>query len=184
VAEGKLAAQCIDAWLRGTTMPDRAHSFESRLSRLSTGELCDFCAGCASTPRIDERVRADELTDDEARREAERCLECDCKAIDSCRLHRYAAMYRCDAHRFGNSSRHFEGRVTADGIVLEQGKCIVCGICVQLSGSAPDALGLAFLGRSMDIHVGPPDGVTLEQALGSAARRCADACPTGAIVFT
>ena len=48
------------------------------------------------------------------RREAERCLGCDCPALDTCGLHHYAAMYHCDAHRFRGSERHFEGRITGD----------------------------------------------------------------------
>jgi NADH dehydrogenase/NADH:ubiquinone oxidoreductase subunit G len=68
--------------------------------------------------------------------------------------------------------------------VLEQGKCILCGICVQLAHEADDAVGLAVLGRSMEIRIGPPPDVDLSRALGSAARRCAEACPTGALTLT
>jgi NADH dehydrogenase/NADH:ubiquinone oxidoreductase subunit G len=92
-------------------------------------------------------------------------------------------MYDCDAHRFRDGDRHFEGRITGNGVVLELGKCILCGICVQLARAAEDAVGLSFLGRSIETRIGPPPGVTLDQALGSAARSCAGACPTGAITL-
>lgn len=183
VAEGKLAATCIDAWLCNLLMPDRRHTFETRLARLTSGELCDFCNGFPDTPRLDERLAVDELTDDKLRREAERCLQCDCTAVDSCLLHRYAALYHCDADRFRLTGRRYEGRITGRGVVLELGKCILCGICVQLARDAADAQGLAFLGRSLETRIGPPPGVTLDDALGSAARACAAACPTGAITL-
>jgi ferredoxin len=183
VAEGKLVSQCVDAWLRGTVIPDRRHKFETRLARLTSGELCDFCEGYPDTPRIDRSVAVEDLTVAQARREAERCLGCDCAALETCRLHHYAEMYHCDAHRFRDSDRRFEGRVAGDGVVLELGKCILCGICVQLAREADDAVGLSFLGRSMETRIGPPPGVTLDQALGSAARRCAEACPTGAFTL-
>ncbi len=182
VAEGKLAAQCIDAWLRGTVLPDRQHKFETRLARLTSGELCDFCEGAASTPRVHTQLPVSDVTDAQARREAERCLGCDCAALDTCRLHHYAAMYHCDAHRFRDSDRRFEGRIVGDTVVLEPGKCILCGICVQLAREEADAVGLSFFGRSMETRLGPPPGVTLDEALGSAASRCAAACPTGAIM--
>lgn len=183
VAEGKLAAECIDAWLRGKPVPDRRHRFETRLARLTTGELCDFCEGAAITPRMDDRMLVQDLTDEQARREAARCLNCDCAALDTCRLHHYANMYHCDAQRFRNGGRRFEGRITGDGVVLELGKCILCGVCVQIASETEDALGLALFGRSIDTRIGPPPGVTLDCAFGSAARRCADACPTGAITI-
>ncbi|MGI9429840.1 MAG: FAD-dependent oxidoreductase [Bythopirellula sp.] len=183
VAEGKLVAQCIDAWLCGRTIPDRRHKFETRLAKLTAGELCDFCEGSPNTLRIDDQLRSADLSDQQARDEANRCLDCDCSALDTCGLHHYAAMYQCDAHRFRGSERHFEGRIEGDNVVLEPGKCILCGICVQLSCAADDAVGLAMLGRSIESRIGPPPGVRLDQALGSASRACADACPTGAITL-
>jgi hypothetical protein len=183
VAEGKLAAECIDAWLCGRAIPDRRHKFDTRLAKLTAGELCDFCEGSPNTLRIDDRIRSEDLTDQQARKEADRCLDCDCSALDTCGLHHYAAMYHCDAHRFRGSARHFEGRIEGENVVLEPGKCILCGICVQLSCAVDDAVGLAILGRSSEIRIGPPPDVTLDQALGSASRACAEACPTGAITL-
>ena len=181
VAEGKLAAQCIDAWLRGAVIPDRRHKFETKLARLTSGEICDFCEGYPETPRIDESVAPADMSDEQVRMEAERCLNCDCSSLDNCLLHYYADMYHCDAHRFQGSDRRFEGRITGKEVVLEPGKCILCGICVQLARKAPDAAGLAILSRSTETRIGPPPGVSLDQALGSSARACAEACPTGAI---
>ena len=164
-------------------MPDRRHKYETRLAKLTAGELCDFCEGSPNTLRIDEAIRIEDLTDQQARAEAERCLDCDCSALDTCGLHHYAARYQCDAHRFRGSERHFEGRIEGENVILEPGKCILCGICVQLSCAADDAVGLAILGRSMETRSGPPPGVSLDQALGSTARACAEACPTGAIAM-
>ncbi len=183
VAEGKLAAQCINAWLRELPMPDRHQAYETRLTRLTTGEMCDFCAGYPDTPRVPDRTIAKNLTEDQARHEAERCLECDCPALDSCRLHYYAALYQCDARRFHGSDRRFEGRIVDGRVALEPGKCILCGICIQLAREASDAIGLAFLGRSVGMRIGPPPGITLSRALGSAAESSARACPTGAITI-
>lgn len=182
VAEGKLAAECIDCFLRGVAPPDRRRAYETRLARLTAGELCDFCDGYPATPRVDSQELARGLTDDAARREAQRCLECDCSALASCLLHHYAAMYECDAQRYRGAGRRFEGRIVGREVVLELGKCILCGVCVQLAEEAADAAGLTFLGRSMEMHIGPSPGVTLDEALGGAAQACADACPTGAIV--
>lgn len=182
VAEGKLAAECIDGWLRGAPPPDRRHAYETRLARLTNQELCDFCDGAVPTARVDSRL-LEEASEEAARSEAERCLECDCRALASCLLHHYAAMYDCDAHRYRGEGRRFEGRLVGERVTLEQGKCILCGICVQLAAETPDAAGLAVMHRGTATRLSPPPGSSLDEALGSAALRCAEACPTGAIVL-
>ncbi|QDU57900.1 FAD-dependent oxidoreductase [Aeoliella mucimassa] len=181
VAEGKLAAECIDHWLRGVDPPDRRRTFESRLARLTNQELCDFCDGTVDTPRVDPKLLTIEPSDEAASREAERCLECDCRALANCLLHHYAAMYECDSHHYRHEGRPYEGKIVGTDVQLESGKCILCGICVTLAREAPDAAGLAIIGRSIHTRLAPPPGYTLDQALGSAARECAESCPTGAI---
>lgn len=183
VAEGKLAAECIDGWLRGAPPPDRRKAFETRLARLTNQELCDFCDGAVPTPRVDSRLLEGDAAESFVKREAERCLECDCRALASCLLHHYAEMYDCDAQHYRTEARHFAGRLTGEHVTLEHGKCILCGICVQLAAQAPDAEGLAVLHRGVETCIAPPDGVSLDAALGSAATRCAEECPTGAIVL-
>ena len=59
--------------------------------------------------------------------------------------------------------------------------CIRCGICVQLSRQAGEPLGLTFIGRGFDTRVDVPFGDCLSDALRTPARRCAGACPTGAL---
>ncbi|WP_261361795.1 2Fe-2S iron-sulfur cluster-binding protein [Aeoliella straminimaris] len=182
VAEGKLAAECIDGWLRGALPPDRRHAYETRLARLTNQELCDFCDGAVPTPRVDGRLLSDGASEDAARSEAERCLECDCRALASCLLHHYASMYDCDAQHYRGEGRRFEGRLVGNRVTLEQGKCILCGICVQLAAETSDAAGLAVVHRGVDTRLAPPPGSTIDEALGSAASKCAEACPTGAII--
>jgi NADPH-dependent 2,4-dienoyl-CoA reductase/sulfur reductase-like enzyme/ferredoxin len=183
VAEGKLAAECIDAVLSGRPTPDRRRAFESRLDRLAGAALCEYCEGSPPLPRVDVRLLEGATSDDVVRREAERCLHCDCEALGHCLLHRYAEAYHCDARRFAGPGQTFRGRIVGERVTLEIGKCIACGICQQIAAATPGAAGLATLNRSDAIRIAPPPGVTLDDALGSAAKQCADACPTGAIVL-
>ncbi|MBX3434635.1 MAG: FAD-dependent oxidoreductase [Pirellulales bacterium] len=182
VAEGKLAAECIDCRLANRPVPDRRKAFESRLQRMTAGELCDYCEGTPTTPRIDARLFNGDVSEDAVRQEAARCLHCDCEALHHCLLHHYAEAYDCDARRFAGPGQHYRGRIEGRGVRLEIGKCIACGICVQIAAATPDAVGLALTGRSTAIRVAPPAGTSLDAALGSAARQCAEACPTGAFV--
>ncbi len=171
VAEGKLAAECLDGWLRGAPPPDRRKAYETRLARLTNQELCDFCDGAIPTPRVDSRLLEGDAAEPFVRQEAERCLECDCRALANCLLHHYAAIYDCDAQHYRNEGRQFEGRLVGERVALEYGKCILCGICVQLAAASPDAEGLAIIQRGIATRIAPPTGVTLDAVLGSAALR-------------
>ena len=67
-------------------------------------------------------------------------------------------------------------------LVLEPGKCIKCGLCVQVSDRAGERPGLAMLQRGYGMEVGVPFGGTLAEGLSRSAGACADICPTGALV--
>jgi ferredoxin len=183
VAEGKLAAECVDAMLANRPTPDRRRAFESRLERLSGAALCEYCEAAAPVPRVDVRLLEGPTSDDVVRREAARCLHCDCEALGHCLLHRYAEAYRCDARRFAGPGQVFRGRIVGRCVTLDVGKCIACGICQQIAAATPGAAGLSTLNRSDAVRIAPPPGVTLDDALGSATARCAAACPTGAIIL-
>ena len=163
VAEGKLAAECINAWLREQPFPKRHHAFETRLTHMSASELCEFCSDYPTEPRLGNAPDVSQVSEDQIRQEALRCLHCDCPALENCQLHHYAALYECDARRFHGDGRRYEGKIADDAIVLESGKCILCGICINITRDTPDAAGLAFLGRSTDSRIGPAEECTLSR---------------------
>jgi predicted molibdopterin-dependent oxidoreductase YjgC len=68
-------------------------------------------------------------------------------------------------------------------LVYDPRKCILCGICVQLSEQAAEPLGLAILGRGFESRVDVPLDASLAEAVRTAAPRLAGACPTGALTL-
>jgi NADH dehydrogenase/NADH:ubiquinone oxidoreductase subunit G len=68
-------------------------------------------------------------------------------------------------------------------VIFEPGKCIDCGLCIQIATVAKEPLGLTFVGRGFDVRVGVPFDRSLEEALGRVAAECIAACPTAALAW-
>jgi NADH dehydrogenase/NADH:ubiquinone oxidoreductase subunit G len=68
---------------------------------------------------------------------------------------------------------------THPDIVWEQGKCIRCGLCLQVAGAEGAKMGFAFVGRGFAMHLQLPGGNAA--GLGELALPCAKVCPTGAL---
>lgn len=180
--DGKAAAACLDQHLRGVPVTG-----PTKLTALGTGRPSrDEIIGLAATASAEGRVtpqRAAGLTDDEARSEALRCLHCDCHKLGVCKLQHYAAIYGADARRYRGPRRRPQTRLLHPEVVYEPGKCILCGLCIQVGEQAREPVGLAFVGRGFDTRVGVPFEESLAAALLIAARQCAEVCPTGALAL-
>ena len=69
------------------------------------------------------------------------------------------------------------------GVVFESGKCILCGICVEVARRAGESLGLTFVGRGFDVQVAAPFGRDFSEGIQKVAGECVALCPTGAIAY-
>ncbi|MHC1764857.1 MAG: FAD-dependent oxidoreductase [Verrucomicrobiia bacterium] len=184
MAEGRAAAACISQFLRGQAISRPPKPFSSIMGRLEKPEIADFlklanttgrhhetCAGCAS------------LNSGTATTESSRCLHCDCRSAGDCKLQEYAERYGVDPNRFRSERRPFEQHLQHGDIIFEPGKCILCGICVQIAEQAREPLGLTFIGRGFDVRIAAPLQRTIAEGLQKVAAECVRHCPTGALVF-
>ena len=145
--------------------------------------MAEFLAGAdPSAPVAPAAGQRAGYTGAEAVRETRRCLRCDCRRKDSCRLREAAERLDAVQRRFAGRERK-RLRIVREHpeVLFEPQKCIRCGNCVRAAARAGERLGLALLGRGFEVRVGPPFGETLAAALAVAGRECAKVCPTGAI---
>ncbi|MFH1417318.1 MAG: 2Fe-2S iron-sulfur cluster-binding protein, partial [Planctomycetota bacterium] len=182
-ANGKAAAACIDQYLRGDRVTKPAKLPNLKLGHPDAGEVAIMAAEAGQTPRVVPSAVSHGLSDEEAQAEARRCLRCDCEHLGTCTLGKYAEEYGANAGRYRGQRRRREERQYHPDIVYEPGKCILCGLCVQIAEQHGEELGLTFVGRGFDVRVAVPFDEPLAKALKRAARQCAEACPSGALAL-
>jgi predicted molibdopterin-dependent oxidoreductase YjgC len=79
--------------------------------------------------------------------------------------------------------RQFRRDTSHPEIVFEPGKCILCGVCVEVARQAGEDWGIAFYGRGFDTVVAPPLDRPMAEAFKKSGRRAAELCPTGALML-
>jgi ferredoxin len=177
-ADGRGAAESIHQFLTGAEVTGPAKLFTTRIGKMTGEELLPLLSGASDEARVEP---SDGLDGEHARSEALRCLHCDCRKPVSCRLRRYAAIYGANPSRFKAERRAFEQDARHPDVLYEAGKCISCGLCVQIAEAEGEELGLTFIGRGFNVRVSVPFSESLEAGLRKAAAACAEACPTGAL---
>ncbi len=196
VHPGKLAVRSAGhgwsmAWsanqlLSGMPVTGPAQRFQSRIGRAAGEELLEFMKESVRSESAEPPSggTAAGYTADEAVREAGRCLHCDCRKPEHCRLREYAEVYDISGNHFRGEERNpVEKDFSSELVVFEPGKCIKCGICVRLTAASRISPGLALINRGFQVKVAVPFNESLESGLAEIAEACANACPTGALAL-
>ena len=186
IADAKEAAVAVDQFLAGRTVAGVHPPFTTRIGKMEHDELVALAAETSQAARgagtmYSWSASGVEIAD--AAEQAARCLHCDCRALATCRLRQYAAMYHADPRRFKAARRHYEQDIRHADVLFEPGKCIDCGLCVQITAAGGEALGLTYIGRGFDVRIGVPLGHSAAEALTKVAAECVAACPTAAIAW-
>ncbi len=183
VADGKEAARSIRRYLTGEQAIEVGRAFNSRMGKLQEGEMEIFLRSASNDARRKPASYIGGFNEEEARAESLRCLRCDCRKADDCLLRQYARAYDARQTRYKADRRRFVQRTEHPEVIYESGKCISCGICIQIASAFKERLGLTFIGRGFDVRVAVPFDASLAEGLQTAARQCVQACPTGALAF-
>lgn len=182
VGQGKEVAFSVLQYLNEEKISGEPRRFNSRFGKLLQQEFAEYLKESVTGQRNQPAAGGTGFSAEMAVEEAKRCLHCDCRAIDDCKLREWSGFYQASQKRFQTSGRramtkHFQNTA----IVYEPQKCIKCGICVRLTEKYREKYGLTFVGRGFDVVVGAPFSEPLDQALTETSVEVARACPTGAL---
>ena len=196
VAGGKLAARSIDAYLRGEDMAevDRRILEEERKPDLISIVPYKPIVSRQPMAMLPYEQRKHNFaciecgyTEEQAKAEAARCLQCVCPAASRCHLQRLSIEYGVTANRFHDGeTRDFHDYVadtTHSFILRDLNKCINCTQCVRMCRDVigPNCYGL--MGRGFDTIVTSPFHASLNESNCISCGACAETCPTGALML-
>ena len=183
VGQGKEVAFSVLQYFKGKQVKGEPRKFNSRFGKLIKEEYVEYLKESIEGKRIfPEKGGRSGFSEEEAINEAKRCLHCDCRAIDNCKLRDYSDSYQADQKRFRTSERkNIIKQMNHGSVVYEPQKCIKCGICVRLTEKYTEKFGFTYIGRGFDVEIGVPFNEELEKGLTKTAVKVAESCPTGAI---
>ena len=195
VAAGRMAAVSMDQYLRGEAVTGELALAAVAMKPMDDAERAALYreiekAARVRMPEIEmarRRATFDEvelgLPEEDAEREARRCMNCGCSKADCCHVRGLATEYHADAFRYPGARRRFAQDLSHPEIIYEPGKCIMCEACVRIAAEEGEEFGVTILGRGFDVAVAAPFGKTIAEGLRKSAVRCAEACPSGALAL-
>ena len=183
LADGKEAAVAIEQFLSGQQISGQEKKFNIRIGKLRDGEIDNFMVLASDSGRVEATGQDDGFTNEQALEESARCLHCDCRKADNCKLRQFSQDYQAKPSRYKSERRLFSQELQHPSIIYEAGKCIKCGLCIQIAAEAKEELGLTFIGRGFVVTVGVPFDKTIDKGLKRIAKKCVLACPTAALAF-
>ncbi|MCL2563912.1 MAG: FAD-dependent oxidoreductase [Oscillospiraceae bacterium] len=193
IAGGKRAALAMDKYMLGERRDEDIASYNhvrganEDLPPEAFGERDEIAK--TPMPMLTEAQRQHNFeevelgfTEEQAKREAARCLSCGCADVDECKLRQFATVYGADQFALAGAQTTHGIDESHAYIVRDRNKCILCGRCVRIC-IATGAGVLGFVGRGFDTTVEPSFSVPFgEETHCTDCGLCVSTCPVGALV--
>lgn len=189
IAGGRKAAFAIDHYLKGKELlsaPEPFNVSKGELNQINPGEF-DYIERQPrqKMPKLSPNERRTifkeiefGFSEESARQETERCLECNCKAAYYCLLRQLSVEYNVPAPSIKKNRFHYPLDRSHPVIERDANKCISCGQCAQI---CEEVMGIGAI--TVGHRVGPYKGYgsTLPGPTCVSCGQCVSVCPVGAL---
>lgn len=187
IGEADRCVRAVDAYLNGQALDTRVPYISKRDE--SKIDYSDREKAPRISPKVldaDYRSKNFEevslgFTEEEAKAEASRCLECGCREYYKCRLLSVAQRYDINPDRFKGEMPQQYTRDANAFIERNPSKCILCGLCVRSCREVMDIHALGLMGRGFTTEPSPAFALPLDQTKCTNCGLCVELCPTGAL---
>ena len=187
IGEADRCVKIVDAHLNG-------EDYETRVPYISKRDesTIDY-SDREKAPRVTARVldadvrnkNFDEvslgLSEDEAKAEADRCLECGCREYYKCKLLNVAQRYDINPARFAGEMPQKYTHDENAFIERNTAKCILCGLCVRSCREVMNLSSIGLMGRGFSTDISSAFSLPLDKTNCTNCGLCVNLCPTGAI---
>lgn len=188
IADAKKAAQVITAFLSGHRVgfvkpylverddltpedyEERERRFRPHMNHLSPDQR---------NSNFEEIMKG--YTEEQAKADAERCLECGCHDYFECKLVKLANEYDVEPERLSGAINKVDFEDDHPFIMRDPNKCILCGLCVRMCDEVMGITALGLVERGFDTVVKPSMENPLLESGCVSCGQCISVCPTGAL---
>lgn len=190
IAGGKNAAKAIDAYLFGRKIDVSLPAFSENkafdaasLSGETKKERTKQKVLLPEERKINFKETTQVFTEEEAQKEASRCLECGCSAVYECKLLPLMREYNSFSLSENGKMHKTEKDKSHPFVIRDTGKCILCALCVRSCREISKAEALGLFGRGFGTLPETAFFEPLNESVCTSCGVCAAVCPTGALTL-
>lgn len=188
IADARKVSDSIDAYLNGEVLKYEKPFVVERFD-ITEKTFEDRERMCRPVmDQLEAQERKDNFTEvvfgydeEQALKEASRCLECGCHDYFECKLIDYANKYDVHPERLAGEKNVIEFEDDHPFIVRDPNKCILCGLCVRVCDEVMGVGALGLVNRGFDTVVKPALERPLVESGCMSCGQCVSVCPTGAL---